>query len=94
MILIQGYALRKLLSSSTHFVGTENMAIDLKAELSKDTAIFGLKVWEVIGIVVGLFIVIILSVLSLCLMSKKNQEERETTCPQPDSDCFKGNQRG
>ena len=43
------------------------MASDLNAELSKKTAIFGLKVWEVIGIAIALFIVIILSVLSLCL---------------------------
>ncbi|XP_041017639.1 LOW QUALITY PROTEIN: probable receptor-like protein kinase At2g42960 [Juglans microcarpa x Juglans regia] len=53
------------------------MASDLNAELSKKTAIFGLKVWEVIGIVVGLFIVIILSLLSLCLTSRKKSRTRD-----------------
>ncbi|GLT38565.1 hypothetical protein SLA2020_128070 [Shorea laevis] len=47
------------------------MATDLNTELSKETAVFGLKVWEVIGIVVALFIIIILSVLSFCLTSRK-----------------------
>uniref|UniRef100_A0A6N2LBL4 non-specific serine/threonine protein kinase n=1 Tax=Salix viminalis TaxID=40686 RepID=A0A6N2LBL4_SALVM len=37
------------------------MASDLNAGLSKKTAILGLKVWEVIGICVALFIIIILS---------------------------------
>ncbi|KAE9598175.1 hypothetical protein Lal_00004048 [Lupinus albus] len=44
-------------------------------ELSKKTSIFGLKVWEIIGIVVGLFIVVILSVLSLCLTSRKKSRK-------------------
>ncbi|XP_030461687.1 probable receptor-like protein kinase At5g18500 [Syzygium oleosum] len=57
------------------------MATDLNAELSKDTAIFNLKVWEVIGIVVGLFIVIILSVLSLCLMLKKKSRRMRDKLP-------------
>ncbi|GKU91186.1 hypothetical protein SLEP1_g5091 [Rubroshorea leprosula] len=47
------------------------MATDLNTELSKETVVFGLKVWEVIGIVVALFIIIILSVLSFCLTSRK-----------------------
>nr|TKR91805.1 hypothetical protein D5086_0000219270 [Populus alba] len=53
------------------------MASDLNAELSKKTAILGLKVWEVIGICVALFIVIILSVLSFCLTSRK-KSRRDT----------------
>ncbi|XWS57388.1 hypothetical protein CRYUN_Cryun09bG0170000 [Craigia yunnanensis] len=52
------------------------MATDLNAELSKKTAIFGLKVWEVIGIVVALFIIIILSLLSFCLTSRKKSRAR------------------
>ncbi|GKV46392.1 hypothetical protein SLEP1_g53378 [Rubroshorea leprosula] len=47
------------------------MATDLNTELSKKTAVFGLRVWEVIGIVVALFIIIILSMLSFCLTSRK-----------------------
>lgn len=52
------------------------MASDLNAELSEKTAIFGLKVWEVIGIVVALFIIIILSLLSFCLTSRKKSRAR------------------
>lgn len=44
---------------------------NLNAELSKETSIFHLKVWELIGIAVGLFIVIILVGLSSCLTSRK-----------------------
>lgn len=57
------------------------MASDLNAELSKKTAIFGLKVWEVIGIAVALFIVIILSVLSLCLTSRKKSRRARDSVP-------------
>lgn len=52
------------------------MATDLNAELSQKTAIFGLKVWEVIGIVVALFIIVILSLLSFCLTSRKKSRAR------------------
>lgn len=54
------------------------MANDLNAELSKKTDIIGLKVWEVIGISVALFIIIILSVLSFCLTSRKKSSKRAT----------------
>lgn len=47
------------------------MAKDLNVALSKKTAIFGLKVWVLIGIGVGVSIVIILCVLSLCLISRR-----------------------
>ncbi|KAK6911696.1 Serine-threonine/tyrosine-protein kinase, catalytic domain [Dillenia turbinata] len=47
------------------------MTSDLNEELSKKTVIFGLKVWVLIGIFVGLFIIVILSVLSLYLTSRK-----------------------
>lgn len=52
------------------------MATDLNSELSKKTAVFGLKVWEVIGIVVALFIIIILSVMSFCLSSRKKSKAK------------------
>ncbi|KAK1295915.1 putative serine/threonine-protein kinase [Acorus calamus] len=42
----------------------------LNSELSKPTSIFGLKLWVVIGICVGAFIVLILFLLSLCLTSR------------------------
>lgn len=57
------------------------MASDLNSELSKKTAIFGLKVWEVIGIVVALFIIIILSVLSFCLTSRKKSRRARNKLP-------------
>lgn len=52
------------------------MATDLNADLSKKTAVFGLKVWEVIGIVVALFIITILSILSFCLSSRKKSKAK------------------
>ena len=57
------------------------MASNLNTELSKKTAIFGLKVWEVIGIAVALFIVIILSVLSLCLTYRKKSQRARDRIP-------------
>lgn len=57
------------------------MTTDLNAELSKKTAIFDLKLWEVIGIAVGLFIVIILSVLSMCLTSRKKSRRARDKIP-------------
>ncbi|XP_004302336.1 PREDICTED: probable receptor-like protein kinase At5g18500 [Fragaria vesca subsp. vesca] len=56
------------------------MASDLKAELSKE-AFLGLKVWEVIGIAVALFIIIILTVLSLCLTSRKKSRKAGARIP-------------
>lgn len=56
------------------------MANDLNAELSKK-AIFGLKVWEVIGISVALFIIIILSILSFCLTSRKKSRRARNNLP-------------
>ncbi|KAF9681449.1 hypothetical protein SADUNF_Sadunf05G0002600 [Salix dunnii] len=57
------------------------MASDLNAGLSKKTAILGLKVWEVIGICVALFIIIILSVLSFCLTSRKKSRRDRNHLP-------------
>ncbi|KAJ4955314.1 hypothetical protein NE237_012097 [Protea cynaroides] len=39
----------------------------LNTELSKPTSVFGLRLWVVIGICVGAFIVLILFLLSLCI---------------------------
>lgn len=47
------------------------MASDLNSGLSKKTLVFGLKVWVLMGIIVGLFIIIILVVLSICLTLRK-----------------------
>ncbi|GAA0166545.1 hypothetical protein LIER_21676 [Lithospermum erythrorhizon] len=47
------------------------MASDLNTELKKETAVFNLKVWELIGIVVLLVIVVILFALTLYLTSRK-----------------------
>ncbi|KAM7470108.1 hypothetical protein LguiA_008291 [Lonicera macranthoides] len=58
------------------------MATELNAGLSKKTSIFGLKVWELIGIFVGLFIVAILFALSYYLTSqKKSKRAREKKTP-------------
>ena len=51
---------------------------DLNKELSKKTNIFGLKVWEVIGIGVGLFIISILCILSLCLTSFNKKSKKSS----------------
>ncbi|XP_061366277.1 probable receptor-like protein kinase At5g18500 [Gastrolobium bilobum] len=57
------------------------MGSNLNAELSKKTPIFGLKVWEVIGIAVGLSIIVILSALSLCLTSRKKSRKAKEKVP-------------
>lgn len=46
----------------------------LNSELSKPTSIFGLRLWVVIGICVGAFIVLILFLLSLCLTSRRHKK--------------------
>lgn len=56
------------------------MGADLNAELSKKTHIFGLKVWQVIGIAVGAFIVVIL-LLSICLTSRKKSRKAKDKIP-------------
>ncbi|KAJ1417205.1 Serine/threonine-protein kinase, active site [Sesbania bispinosa] len=57
------------------------MGSNLNAELSKKTSIFNLKVWEIIAIAVGLTIIIILSVLSLCLTSRKKSRKAKDRIP-------------
>ncbi|GLJ30368.1 hypothetical protein SUGI_0600860 [Cryptomeria japonica] len=48
----------------------------LNDQLSKKTSIFGLRLWVLIGIGVGAFIVLILFVLSLWLTSRKKSSKR------------------
>lgn len=58
------------------------MATELNAGLSKKTTIFGLKVWELIVIFIGLFIVAILFALTYYLTSqKKSKRAREKKTP-------------
>ncbi|KOM35430.1 hypothetical protein LR48_Vigan02g158000 [Vigna angularis] len=57
------------------------MGADLKEELSVKTPVFDLKVWELIGIAVGLFIIIILCVLSFCLTSRKKSRKARDRVP-------------
>lgn len=57
------------------------MGDDLKAELSEKTPVFGLKVWEIVGIAVGLFIIVILCVLSFCLTSRKKSRKARERVP-------------
>lgn len=54
---------------------------NLNADLSKETSIFRLKVWELIGIAVGLFIVVILTGLSSCLTSRKKSRRAGEKLP-------------
>ncbi|KAF2324054.1 hypothetical protein GH714_006395 [Hevea brasiliensis] len=61
--------------------GKPKMANDLNTELSQKTDIFGLKVWELIGISVALFIIIILSLLSFCLTSRKKSRRDGNKLP-------------
>ncbi|EOA34284.1 hypothetical protein CARUB_v10021799mg [Capsella rubella] len=57
------------------------MGGDLNNQLSRESPVFGLKVWEVIGIAVALLIIAILSVLSFCLTSKKKSRSSKTGLP-------------
>ncbi|KAK4256533.1 hypothetical protein QN277_006242 [Acacia crassicarpa] len=56
------------------------MASDLNSGLSKKTFVFGLKLWVLMGITVGLFIVIILVVL-VCLTSRKRSKSANDEAP-------------
>ncbi|XP_010549295.1 PREDICTED: probable receptor-like protein kinase At2g42960 isoform X2 [Tarenaya hassleriana] len=51
----------------------------LKDQLSRNSHVFGLKLWEVMGLAVALFIIAILSVLSFCLTSKKKSRRSITS---------------
>lgn len=45
----------------------------VNSELSKNTSIFGLKLWVVIGIFVGAVFVLILFLLSLCITASRRR---------------------
>lgn len=45
----------------------------VNSELSKPTSIFGLRLWVVIGIFVGVCIVLVLFLLSLCVTSRRRR---------------------
>lgn len=47
------------------------MEPDLNTTLSKKMFVFGMKVWEFTGILVGMFIVIVLLMLSICVTSRR-----------------------
>ncbi|OVA13533.1 Protein kinase domain [Macleaya cordata] len=70
-----------LVNSKAGLLASREMATDLNAELSKKTDVFGLKVWVLIGIAVGVFIVTILSVLSLCATSRKKSKRATDKLP-------------
>lgn len=53
------------------------MGSDLNSQLSKTTSIFNLKVWEVIGIIVGALIVIVLFTLFYLTSRNKSKKGRE-----------------
>ncbi|XP_058101198.1 probable receptor-like protein kinase At2g42960 isoform X2 [Magnolia sinica] len=53
----------------------------LNAELSKKTSFFGLKLWVVIGICVGAFIVLILFLLSIWVMSRRKSRRAHDKFP-------------
>lgn len=58
------------------------MASDLNAGLSKNSGIFGLEVWQVIGIMVALLIVVILFMLTFYLnLREKSRNTQEKTIP-------------
>ncbi|XP_057798303.1 probable receptor-like protein kinase At5g18500 [Salvia miltiorrhiza] len=57
------------------------MASDLNAELLKNAGVLHLKVWEVIGIIVGLLIVIILFLLTFYLTSQKKLRRDQEKFP-------------
>ncbi|OIW17373.1 hypothetical protein TanjilG_22485 [Lupinus angustifolius] len=51
----------------------------IDSQLSKRTSIFGLRLWVVIGILLGSFIVLFLFFLSLCLTSRRHRHRHRTT---------------
>lgn len=57
------------------------MASDLNTGLNKSIGFLGLKIWEVIGIFVGLLIVVILFALTFYLISQKKQRRAQEKLP-------------
>lgn len=61
------------LSSENKVYGVHlfNMGADLNEELSKKTSVLGLQLWELIAIIMGLFLVVILLVSAFLFTSRK-----------------------
>ncbi|KAF4364833.1 hypothetical protein CsatB_025632 [Cannabis sativa] len=57
------------------------MASGLNQGLSRKTSVLGLRVWELTAIIVGLFIILILVVLSFCLSSRKRSRRAKSSIP-------------
>lgn len=55
----------------------------LSNQLSQKTTLFGLKLWVLIGMAVGIFIVLILFILSLWLVSRKKSKQPTEKLPAP-----------
>lgn len=57
----------------------------LNDELSKKTTIFGLRLWVVVGILVGAAIVILLFLISLWFISRRNRKSSPLSLPHKNS---------
>ena len=55
----------------------------VNTELSKPTSIFGLRLWVVIGILLGSLVVLTLFLLSLCLTSRRKSRRHHHVDPTP-----------
>ncbi|CAA6662171.1 unnamed protein product [Spirodela intermedia] len=55
----------------------------LNSQLSQKTSFFGLKVWVVIGIAVGVFSLVILSVLAICVTIKNRRKLKRASVKLP-----------
>ncbi|WRX09085.1 hypothetical protein QQP08_001572 [Theobroma cacao] len=55
----------------------------VNTELSKPTSIFGLRLWVVIGILLGSLIVLTLFLLSLCLTARRKSRRHQHVDPTP-----------
>ncbi|KAL9245360.1 hypothetical protein vseg_019022 [Gypsophila vaccaria] len=58
----------------------------INTQLSKPTSIFGLRLWVIIGIIVGSTIVILIFLLSLCLTSRRRRRRRSSSSSSPTKD--------
>ncbi|RZC54908.1 hypothetical protein C5167_013761 [Papaver somniferum] len=67
---------------------TQNKAAFLNDELSKRTSIFGLRLWVVLGVCVGAAFVLLLFVISLWFISKRNKNN--TSSSRGKSNSFSG----
>lgn len=60
-----------LFRNASLYTREKEMAPDLNTTLSRRTFVFGMKVWVFTGILVGVFIVIVLVLLSICVTSRR-----------------------